>query len=84
METYAIKDVLIKALRLDQVHVSGNGRHFQVIAVSKQFAGMSKIKKQQIIYAPLMEYISDDRIHSLSIKAYTPEEWQCARKLNSF
>ncbi|RLR18094.1 BolA family transcriptional regulator [Sodalis-like symbiont of Bactericera trigonica] len=84
METSEIKAVLMKALALYEAHVSGDGSHFQVIAVSEQFAGMSRVKKQQTIYAPLMEYISDNRIHALSIKAYTPDEWQRDRKLNGF
>ncbi|KYP97573.1 cell division protein BolA [Sodalis-like endosymbiont of Proechinophthirus fluctus] len=84
METSEIKAVLMKALALDEAYVSGDGSHFQVIAVSTQFAGMSRVKKQQMIYAPLMEYISDNCIHALSIKAYTPEEWQRDRKLNGF
>lgn len=84
METSEIKAVLMKALALDEAHVSGDGSHFQVIAVSSQFAGMSRVKKQQTLYAPLMEYISDNRIHALSIKAYSPEEWQCDRKLYGF
>ncbi|MGL9734210.1 MAG: BolA/IbaG family iron-sulfur metabolism protein, partial [Symbiopectobacterium sp.] len=41
------------------------------------FAGIRRIKQQQAVYAPLMEYIADNRIHALSIKVYTPEEWQC-------
>lgn len=84
METSEIKAVLMKALALDEAHVSGDGSHFQVIAVSEQFASMSRVKKQQTIYAPLMEYISDNRIHALSIKAYTPDEWQRDRKLSGF
>lgn len=85
MESKKIKDLLIKTLALQEAHVvSDDGRHFQIIAVSEQFIGMSRIKKQQMIYAPLMEYFSDNRIHSLSIKAYTPNEWQSARKLNIF
>ncbi len=36
---------------------------------------MSRVKQQQAIYAPLMEYIADNRIHALSIKAYTPAQW---------
>lgn len=80
-----IEAVLMKTLSLDETHVSGdNGSHFQVIAVSTQFAGMTRVKKQQTIYAPLMEYILDNRIHSLSIKPYTPEEWQRDRKVNGF
>ncbi|MCC3263949.1 BolA family iron metabolism protein IbaG, partial [Paenibacillus polymyxa] len=48
------------------------------------FSGKSRVKTQQTVYAPLMEYIADTRIHALSIKAYTPEEWQRDRKLNGF
>nr|WP_113865362.1 BolA family iron metabolism protein IbaG [Brenneria salicis]NMN93134.1 acid stress-induced BolA-like protein IbaG/YrbA [Brenneria salicis ATCC 15712 = DSM 30166]RBP65214.1 acid stress-induced BolA-like protein IbaG/YrbA [Brenneria salicis ATCC 15712 = DSM 30166]RLM31711.1 cell division protein BolA [Brenneria salicis ATCC 15712 = DSM 30166] len=84
MENNEIKDVLMNALALDEAHVSGDGSHFQVIAVGELFAGISQVKKQQAVYAPLMEYIADNRIHALSIKAYTPEEWRRDRKLNGF
>ncbi|MEH2920730.1 BolA family iron metabolism protein IbaG [Samsonia erythrinae] len=84
MENSEIKDVLMDALALEEVHVSGDGSHFQVIAVGELFAGMSRVKKQQTVYAPLMAFIADNRIHALSIKAYTPEEWQRDRKLNGF
>ncbi|WES90549.1 BolA family iron metabolism protein IbaG [Dickeya fangzhongdai] len=82
MENNEIKDVLMSALALQEVHVSGDGSHFQVIVIGELFKGMSRVKQQQAIYAPLMEYIADNRIHALSIKAYTPEEWQRDRKLS--
>ncbi|AFP85654.1 putative transcriptional regulator, BolA superfamily [secondary endosymbiont of Heteropsylla cubana] len=76
MDKSEIKLILMKALVLDEVHVSGNGNHFHVIAVSEQFNGMSEVKKQKIIYAPLVKYILDNRIHALTIKACTPNEWK--------
>ncbi|AIR69640.1 MULTISPECIES: BolA family iron metabolism protein IbaG [Dickeya] len=82
MENNEIKDVLMSALALQEVHVSGDGSHFQVIVIGELFKGMSRVKQQQAVYAPLMEYIADNRIHALSIKAYTPEEWQRDRKLS--
>ena len=84
MENNEIQAVLMQALSLDEVHVSGDGSHFQVIAVGALFEPMSRVKKQQAVYAPLMEYIADNRIHALSIKAYTPAEWARDRKLNGF
>lgn len=84
MENNEIKDVLMNELALDEVHVTGDGSHFQVIAVGELFVGMSRVKKQQIVYAPLMGYIADNRIHALSIKTYTPGEWLRDRKLNGF
>lgn len=82
MDNDEIKQVLINALSLQEAYVTGDGSHFHVIVVGEQFAGMSRVKQQQSVYAPLMEYIANNRIHALSIKAYTPEEWQRDRKLN--
>jgi acid stress-induced BolA-like protein IbaG/YrbA len=84
MENHEIQTVLMNALSLKEVHVSGDGSHFQVIAVGELFEDMSRVKKQQTVYAPLMEFIADNRIHALSIKTYTPQEWERDRKLNGF
>jgi len=51
-----------------------------VIAVGDMFDGMSRVKKQQAIYAPLMDKIATNEIHALSIKAYTDAEWKRERK----
>ncbi len=69
-------------MSLNEAIVTGDGSHFQVIAVGDMFDGMSRVKQQQAIYAPLMEYIADNRIHALSIKAYTPAQWERDRKLS--
>ncbi|MEX0445879.1 BolA family iron metabolism protein IbaG [Xenorhabdus sp. SGI246] len=84
MDTNDIKKVLMEKLVLDEVIVSGDGSHFQVIAVGEIFAELSRVKQQQTVYAPLMEYIADNRIHALSIKTYTPAQWQRDRKLQGF
>lgn len=84
MENSEIQSVLMSALPLEEVHVTGDGSHFQVVAVGEMFAELSRVKKQQAVYAPLMEYITDNRIHAVSIKTYTPAEWARDRKLNGF
>ncbi|MBA2816023.1 BolA family iron metabolism protein IbaG [Candidatus Pantoea persica] len=85
MENSEIQAVLMQALPLEEVHVMSNdGSHFQVIAVGEMFGELSRVKKQQAVYAPLMEYIADNRIHAVSIKTYIPAEWARDRKLNGF
>ncbi|WP_457913634.1 BolA family iron metabolism protein IbaG [Candidatus Gillettellia adelgis] len=79
-----IRNILMQALALDEVHITSENNHFQIIAVGEMFAAMSRVKKQQTVYAPLMEYITDNHIHAVSIKAYTPKEWQKDKKLNGF
>lgn len=83
MEISEIKQLLENALELDEVIVKGEGSHYEVIAVGTMFEGMSRVKKQQAIYAPLMTQISSNEIHALSIKTYTPEEWARDKKLMS-
>ena len=84
MENNEILSVFMNALYFQEVHASGDVSHVQVIAVGELFDGMSRVKKQQTVYGPLMEYIADNRIHAVSIKAYTPAEWARDRKLNGF
>ncbi|CUX96252.1 transcriptional regulator BolA [Candidatus Gullanella endobia] len=84
MEINEIKSVLMQALLLDEVYVIKNGKNFQIIAISDQFSKISLIKKHKIIYTPLIEYILDNRIHALSIKAYTKNEWKRNCKMNDF
>lgn len=80
MQTSEIETLLRQSLELTELYVKGEGSHFQVIAVGDLFEGASRVKKQQLIYAPLSEKIADGSIHALTIKAFTPEQWQRERK----
>ncbi|MGR6982030.1 BolA family protein [Testudinibacter sp. P27/CKL/0425] len=82
MDAQAIETILREQLNLDEVYVSGENAHFNVTAVSDDFASISKVKQQQLIYAPLMQYISTNEIHALSIKTFTVAKWQQVRLLN--
>ncbi|WED21512.1 BolA family iron metabolism protein IbaG [Vibrio sp. JC009] len=83
MESSDVKKIIEDALDLQEVHVKGDGSQFEVIAVDERFAELSRVKKQQLIYAPLMEYIQRNDIHAVSIKALTPDEWARDKKLMS-
>ncbi|GAB7218567.1 BolA family iron metabolism protein IbaG [Vibrio comitans] len=83
MDSTQVKKLLDDALQLAEIHVKGEGSHYEVIAVDESFEGMSRVKKQQLIYTPLMEYIQRNDIHAVSIKAFTPDEWQRDKKLMS-
>jgi acid stress-induced BolA-like protein IbaG/YrbA len=81
MEAKQVEDMLKQALELDFVKVKAEGSHFEVIAVGNCFEGVPRVRQQQMVYAPLMDKISDGTLHAVSIKAYTPENWQRDRKL---
>jgi acid stress-induced BolA-like protein IbaG/YrbA len=83
VDSAKVQQLLTDALQLEEVHVKGEGSHYEVIAVDACFDGMSRVKKQQLIYGPLMEYIQRNDIHAVSIKAFTPAEWARDKKLMS-
>lgn len=82
MNNQDIEALLKSELGLAEAHVKSDGSHFQIIAVSDKFDGMSRVKKQQMIYAPLSDKIADGSMHALSIKTYSEQEWKRESKFN--
>jgi acid stress-induced BolA-like protein IbaG/YrbA len=60
------------------LHVEGDGRHWYATLVSAEFEGKRLIQRHQQVYATLGEKIKTDEVHALSMKTYTPAEWQAA------
>jgi BolA protein len=83
----AIRDKLtatLKPLRLEVIDDSaqhaghagarpGGQSHFRVIIVSPLFAGLSRVARQQLVYAALTQELAGP-VHALSITARTPDE----------
>lgn len=82
MEIKQIEQLLTEQLQLAEVYVRAEGSHYAVTAVGSCFADVSRVKQQQMIYAPLMNAIADGSIHAVSIKAFTPEQWRREKLLN--
>jgi acid stress-induced BolA-like protein IbaG/YrbA len=82
MTNEEIKTRLQEALSLDEVYVKSDGSHYAIIAVSDMFADMSRVKRQQAVYAPLADKVADGSMHAVSIKTFTVSDWQRDRKLH--
>lgn len=82
MDTKELEVLLKQELALAEVYVSGEGSHFSVIAVSDAFGAMSRVKRQQTVYAPLSKFIADGSMHAVSIKTFTETDWQRERQFN--
>ena len=78
MQVDEVQKIVEGAIPDAQVRVkdlTGTMDHFQVEVVSGAFKGKILIDQHRMVQTPLQLYIADDRIHALSIKTYTPEEW---------
>ena len=54
---------------------SDDNTHFAATVVAAEFEGQSRLRRHQLVYACLGELVGNE-IHALSIRAFTPAEWQ--------
>lgn len=67
---------IAQGMATEHLSVVGDGRHFEAIVVSEEFAGKSRVQRHQHVFKVLGDRMRDEMIHALSIKTYTPQEWQ--------
>ncbi|WNK21402.1 BolA family transcriptional regulator [Halomonas piscis] len=78
MQPTEVKALLESHLDDCTFHVQGEGCDFQVIAVGEAFEGLTPVKRQQLVYGALSDQIASGALHAVSIKTYTPAQWENA------
>ena len=78
MTAEELQTIISAGLSCEHLHVEGDGRHWYATLVSSAFEGKRLIQRHQQVYATLGEKIKTDEVHALSMKTYTPAEWQAA------
>ena len=76
MTAQELQDIIAAGLPCQHLSVEGDGRHWYATLVSAEFEGKRLIQRHQRVYATLGEKIKTDEVHALSMKTYTPAEWQ--------
>ena len=74
VEPQSIEESIRSGLDVVHLEVRGDGAHFEAIVVSPRFAGLSRVRQHQLVYAALGERMREE-IHALSMKTFSPEEW---------
>jgi acid stress-induced BolA-like protein IbaG/YrbA len=74
----AIQHYIETGMPCDVIRVEGDGHHFEAIIVSPAFVGLNRIKQHQLVYQILGDRMREE-IHALSMKTYSPSEWQKAQ-----
>ena len=74
VEPSSIATSIRAGLECTQLEVSGDGAHFEAVVVSPAFAGLSRVRRHQLVYAALGDRMREE-IHALSMKTLSPEEW---------
>ncbi|EGI77429.1 BolA family protein [Hylemonella gracilis] len=76
MQAHDLQALIQAGLRCEHITVEGDGRHWSAVIVSPEFEGKRLIQRHQRVYATLGQRMHTDEVHALSMKTYTPAEWQ--------
>lgn len=75
MDPNEIKAMIERGMSNVLVNVEGDGTHFDALIVSTEFEGKSLIERHKLVYGVLGDAMKE-RIHALSLKTFTPEQWE--------
>ena len=75
MQAHEVKVHLQEELPGVQVEVQGEGCNFQLNLIDDTLAGLSPVKRQQLIYAHLNAWIADGSIHAVTMKFFSRAAW---------
>jgi acid stress-induced BolA-like protein IbaG/YrbA len=74
----SIETAIAAGLPCAHVAVRGDGQHWEAVVVSAAFAGLSRVRQHQLVYAALGDAMREE-IHALSMTTLTPEQWAGAK-----
>ena len=70
-----VKTLIEAGMPGSTVTVTGDGSKFEATVVSADFEAKTMVQEQKMVYATVNQEITSGALHALTIKAYTPEEW---------
>ena len=76
MEFPEYSKMIEAAIANSKASVTGEGNKLEAVVISEGFAELSPVKRHQAVYKIFSEQLASGVIHALSIKAYTPKEWE--------
>ena len=79
MHPEQIKHIILAGMACEHLTLDGDGQHFEAVIVSNDFAGKSRVQRQQHVNKILTEKFDSGELHALSFKTLTPEEWSAQR-----
>ncbi|MCD6662653.1 MAG: BolA/IbaG family iron-sulfur metabolism protein [Comamonas sp.] len=75
-----IRQLIAEHLACEHLVVDGDGHHWYAVIVSTAFEGQRQIQRHQRVYAAVREHMQSEALHALSMKTFTPAEWEQAQQ----
>lgn len=71
-----VEQLIGKEYPQSRIAIEGQGCDLSISVVSELFAGLSMVKQHQGVMATLTEPLASGRLHAVTLKTFTPEQWQ--------
>lgn len=59
-----------------KIAIEGQGCNLTMQVISERFVGQTMVKQHQGVMATLSEPLASGRLHAVTLKTFTPEQWQ--------
>jgi len=69
-----ITEAILSQMPAAQVEVVLDGNRALITVVSEEFSDLNRLQRHQKIYGCIDDFISDGRLHAVTIRAVTPQE----------
>ena len=76
METSEIKQLIESGIENSEAIVTGESGKYEATVISPAFEGLTMLKEHQLVYKTVNAQIASGELHALTIKAFTPSEWE--------
>ncbi|MCZ6502529.1 MAG: BolA/IbaG family iron-sulfur metabolism protein [Gammaproteobacteria bacterium] len=74
MDLKEIREILETTFGDDQIELQAEGNKLVLSVVSEKFEGLSRVKRQQLVYSLLNDRISSGEIHAVTMTTLTLRE----------
>jgi len=71
-----VEALILKDYPDAQIAIEGQGCDLNIRVVSERLANLTMVKQHQGIMATLSEPLATGRLHAVTLKTFTPEQWQ--------
>lgn len=79
MQLKVMAEQLANAFPDEHTAFDGDGYKYEATVVSTSFEGASTLARHKRVYAALDSFIKSGELHALTVKTYSPAEWDAAQ-----
>ncbi len=71
-------ETLAPGTQAEVIDLTGTQDHYQALVISNAFEGKMMIEQHRMVFGLVKPEVDSGELHALTLKTYTPAQWQKA------